>query len=388
MARPDKSLKILIVDDKNNMRRTIRNLLRKIGYEDFVEADDGDTALTKLRTHDIDLVLCDWNMPRMNGGELLKAVRDNDDLKDLPFLMITAEANEATVAEAGEVDVDGYILKPFTPKLIQEKIEKVLEARATPSPLETHLSVGQVFVKSKQYERAREEFQAALRINPNSPRALLAMGQLEEVQGNVKKAQGLLEQAVKLSPNFLKARKALIKLYQARGDLKNAAEHLRAAVRISPRNVDSQVEFGRVLILTDRTEEAHEVFGRVIKLSQDDLPETARQIGEIYLEAGLEAQAEGVFLQGLATNPNDIHLYNRLGIAYRKQSKFQEAVENYQAALKIAPDNEKLLYNLGRAFFEADDRDRSEAAMRRALKLDPEFTEAEEFLTKVLKKTL
>lgn len=386
MARPDRSLKILIVDDKNNMRRTIRNLLRKIGYDKFIEADDGDTALTKLRTHEVDLILCDWNMPRMNGGELLRAVRDNDELKDLPFLMLTAEANEATVAEAGEVDVDGYILKPFTPKLIQEKIDKVLEARDTPSPLETHLNVGQVFLKSKQYDRAKEEFEAALKINPNSPRALLARGQLDEAQGRVDEALKRYEQAVKLSPNFLKARKALVRHYQDKGDLTKTLEHLRASVRISPRNLDSQVEFGRVLILKGRNDEAHEAFGKVIKLFKDDLPETARRVGEIYLETGLEAEAEEVFLQGLATNPNDIHLYNRLGIAYRKQKKFKEAVENYKAALRIAPDNEKLLYNLGRAFFEAEDRERSESAMRQALKLDPDFAEAEEFLTRVLKK--
>ncbi|MBW2618555.1 MAG: response regulator, partial [Deltaproteobacteria bacterium] len=145
------NLRILLVDDKPNMRRTIKNMLRQAGYSKFVEADDGDTALDRMKSHDIDLVLCDWNMPRMTGIEVLHVVRQDPELKDLPFLMVTAEIEARTVAEAGEDEVDAYIIKPFTPALLQKQIQEVLEKKRAPSPIETHLNLGQVYLKSRQY---------------------------------------------------------------------------------------------------------------------------------------------------------------------------------------------------------------------------------------------
>jgi CheY-like chemotaxis protein/Flp pilus assembly protein TadD len=385
MPLADRSMNILIVDDKRNMRRTIKNILRKIGYERFEEADDGDTALVKLTSNEFDLVLCDWNMPRMNGSEVLKAVREKEDLKDIPFLMITAEMNEETVAQVIETEVDDYLLKPFTPSLLQEKIDKILQAKSAPSPIETHLNLGQVHLKSRQYKEALAEFKKAIGINPQSPRAWLAVGQVSETLGELDKAEEVYRKAVDLSPQFIKAHEALAGIYQARGDAEKAAESLQAAVMISPKNPDRQMNLGKALIKTGKTEEAKKAFGTVMDLAKANQSEMARQIGEVYLEAGLEAEAQDIFLEGLAASPNDLHLFNRLGIAYRKQKKFKEAVANYEKALKIDPHNENLFYNLGRAHYEDGNKEKSALAMRAALKLYPQFEEAEAFLARVLK---
>ncbi len=384
MTLVDKSLNILIIDDKINMRRTIRNILRKIGYEKFIEAEDGDAALAKIKVNDIDLILCDWNMPGMNGREVLGAVREMENYRNVPFLMITAETNEETVAEVIEVEVDDYLLKPFTPGLLQNKIEKILRSKSVPSPIDTHLNLGQVYLKAGQHNQAVSEFQKALRINPKSPRALLAVGQVAEAKGEAAKAEEVYKKALQLSPQFIKAHEALAKLYQERGEAEKAARSLQAAVRISPKNSERQMNLGKALIRTGKKDEAKKAFETVMKMAKEDQSELARQIGEVYLEAGLEADAQDVFLEGLAANPNDLHLFNRLGIAYRKQKKFKEAVANYEKALKIDPENENLYYNLGRAHYENGNRQKSALAMRAAIKLYPEFEEARAFLDKVL----
>lgn len=122
----DNKMKILIVDDFATMRRIIKNILRQAGYENIVEADDGTTALPKLKTDKIDLVIADWNMPNMTGLDLLKAIRDDDALKDIPFLMVTAEAQKDNIIEAVQAGVSNYVIKPFTPETLKGKIEQTL----------------------------------------------------------------------------------------------------------------------------------------------------------------------------------------------------------------------------------------------------------------------
>lgn len=122
----DPNLKILLIDDFSTMRRIIKNLLKEIGYEDVEEAEDGAVALQMLKDKAYDFIISDWNMPNMTGIELLKLIRADDSLKDLPFLMVTAEAKPENVTEALGAGVSNYIVKPFTSVTLKEKIDKIL----------------------------------------------------------------------------------------------------------------------------------------------------------------------------------------------------------------------------------------------------------------------
>ncbi len=126
----DKSMKILIVDDFSTMRRIIKNLLRELGYSNTLEADDGQTAWPLLRAGGIDLLVTDWNMPHMPGIELLRHVRADPNMRDLPVLMVTAEASREQIVQAAEAGVNGYVIKPFTAQTLEQKIEKIFERLA------------------------------------------------------------------------------------------------------------------------------------------------------------------------------------------------------------------------------------------------------------------
>ena len=123
----DKNMKILIVDDFSTMRRIIKNLLRDLGFNDTTEADDGQTALPMLKSGKFDFLVTDWNMPGMDGLALLQAVRADENLKDMPVLMVTAEAKREQIVVAAQSGVNGYIVKPFTAITLKEKIEKIFE---------------------------------------------------------------------------------------------------------------------------------------------------------------------------------------------------------------------------------------------------------------------
>ena len=109
------------------MRRIIKNLLRDLGYNNTFEADDGSTALPMLESGDFDFVISDWNMPIMQGIDLLRKMRSDPKLKSLPFLMVTAEAKREQIVVAAQAGVNGYIVKPFTADTLKDKIDKIFE---------------------------------------------------------------------------------------------------------------------------------------------------------------------------------------------------------------------------------------------------------------------
>lgn len=119
------NMKILIVDDFATMRRIVKNILVQLGFKNIVEADDGTTALDVLRTEKIELIISDWNMPKMTGLDLLKTVRADEKLGSTPFIMVTAEAQQDNIIQAVKAKVSQYVVKPFTADTLAEKINKV-----------------------------------------------------------------------------------------------------------------------------------------------------------------------------------------------------------------------------------------------------------------------
>lgn len=122
----DRNMRILVVDDAQTMRRIIVNLLRQLGFTNMTEADDGTTAWEKLNSEHIDLVISDWNMPKMTGIELLKKVRESEKYKITPFIMVTAEGKRENVVAAVQAGVSNYIVKPFNAATLKEKMTKVI----------------------------------------------------------------------------------------------------------------------------------------------------------------------------------------------------------------------------------------------------------------------
>ena len=123
----DKNMKVLVVDDFSTMRRIIKNLLRDLGFTNISESDDGSTALPMLKEGDFDFVVTDWNMPGMQGIDLLKAIRADGKLSHIPVLMVTAEAKKEQIVMAAQAGVNGYIVKPFTAATLNTKLDKIFE---------------------------------------------------------------------------------------------------------------------------------------------------------------------------------------------------------------------------------------------------------------------
>ena len=125
----DKNMPILVVDDFNTMRRIVKTCLAQLGFNNITEAEDGKIALGKLESGDFKLVISDWNMPNMMGIDLLRAVRADNKLKSIPFVLVTAEGQKENVIEAAKAGVSNYVVKPFTADTLQVKLEAVFNKK-------------------------------------------------------------------------------------------------------------------------------------------------------------------------------------------------------------------------------------------------------------------
>lgn len=119
-------LKILAVDDSPTMRRIIINTLKRAGYNDVTEASDGKDALVKMKVNSYNFIITDWNMPEMDGMEFVTNIRKSDDYKKIPILMVTTRSVQDDIVEAIRIGVNSYIVKPFTPETLKQKIKEVL----------------------------------------------------------------------------------------------------------------------------------------------------------------------------------------------------------------------------------------------------------------------
>lgn len=121
-----KRIKILVVDDFPTQRKLIKRTLLDLGFENVIEASDGEDALEKLQAQTVEFIICDWHMPKMMGIDLLRAVRADERLRRMPFLMVTAETKKENIIEAAKAGVSNYIAKPFTVEALQEKMRDIL----------------------------------------------------------------------------------------------------------------------------------------------------------------------------------------------------------------------------------------------------------------------
>lgn len=120
-------MKYLVVDDSPTMRRIVINALKTFGIEEIVEAEDGLDGLNKLKEGKVDFIITDWNMPNMNGLEFTKAIRGNPELSSIPILMVTTRGLKQDIIEALQAKVNNYVVKPFTPQVLKEKIAAILK---------------------------------------------------------------------------------------------------------------------------------------------------------------------------------------------------------------------------------------------------------------------
>jgi CheY-like chemotaxis protein len=374
------TMTVLICDDMITMCRSIHKMMKVIGFgKAFHYAHNGKEALSALRKKGIDLLLMDYNMPVMNGGETLAQIREDRLLRDLPVLMISANASTEYVAEVAETDIDGFIAKPLTVKVLEQKLTLVVDNANNPPPVTKHLKNARDCEEDDDLPGAIRDARLAVEAAPHSSKPLRELGYYYLKNGAPESAEKMLLKAAKMNDLDVVAFHQLGEFYIEKKDYEKAQYYLEKAMKISPRHLARGFQFGKTLIQLQENKKAVEVFDSIIKLS-DDSQKTKEQIAELCLGTGTSAYAAELFESILANNPKRKELFHKIGMAWKVAGRTSEALSNLGKAEQHDPEDIGIKIDLAKSFIDLEKPILAERALKRALRIDPEHNQAQKLM--------
>ena len=372
---------VLIVDDVLLTCKLIRKLMMNIGYgRNFLFAHDGKEALDILQKEPVDLVLLDYNMPAgMSGVETLSHIREDRDLRDLPVIMVSAEAYKDYVAAAGESDIDAYILKPINITLLEEKISIVVEKANNPPPMVYHLKKAKGSEEEGDIDAAIKEAELAMEAKPNSSRPIRELGYYYFKKDNLKEAERWLLKAAEMNYMDVFAFHYLGELYLKLNDIENAHRYFEKAMKISPRHLTRGIHFAKTLVERKMITKAVHVFDEVLKLSGSTL-ELREEIADFCIDEGASEYAAKLLESIIKEKPDRTDLFFKLGKALENLGDIEKAITYLIKAGKIDKENAGINIHLAKDYLTLGKPIYAEKAIKEILKINPSHKVARELL--------
>ena len=376
----------LIVDDVDNMRRSIRAMLKLINYgTEFYEAANGRDAWKVLEKDDvsIDFIISDYNMPHLSGTELLNLVRSKREMRDIPFLMITAEANMDVVAEAAEHDVDAYMTKPFVTATLEQKINELLERASNPDTLTKHLIAARDLEEKGDIDGAIAEAKKATEAKTQSSRPFRELGRLFMKKSELKKAQLCFEKAIELNRLDVTSFHYLGQIFYRQGHIDKAMDNFSKAMAISPRHSDRALNFAKLLMKKDKLAEAEKVVRLVLRNNQDDI-DLKEEIADMCNENGLYEVAIKTYRDVLKEDPERYYLNKKIGIAFHRMGDENEAAKVLEKAAQKLTEDVELLMLIANIYLDLKLPMRADNWANKVIRIDPAHEEAKKILKQCL----
>jgi len=375
-----KEMTVLIADDMPNMVTTIHSVMKVLGYgKRFMTANNGEEAWRILKKEPIDLVILDYNMPHMTGSKLLSRIREDRDLRDLPVVMVTAYAQREFVAEAAESEIDAYVLKPVTVKVLGDKVLGVIKNANEPRPMVYHLQRARRFEEDGDIDAAIGEARLAMEANPKSSRPLREIGYYYFKKDDLKEAERWLLKAAQMNSLDVFAFHYLGELYLKRDEIEEASKYFDKAMTISPRHLSRGIHFGKILIQRQEIEKAIRVFNKAISLSQTAL-ELREEIADFCMEEGAKEYAAKLLESVIRADPTRKDLLFKLGVALEEIGKYSKALSYLTKAEKEDRDNLEIKVHLAKVYLVLGRPIRAEKALKEILKADPKNKKAKALL--------
>ena len=373
-----------IVDDIETMCKSIRGMLKVLGYgRTYLYAHNGSEALKMLLDHSVDLLIMDWNMPVMSGLEALYRIREEETTRDLPVIMVTAEANREMVAEAAESDIDAYLLKPLTVKSLGDKIFSVVQKVNDPPLMFVHLKKARAHKEEGNTSLALTEIKAALKADPSSSKPLREMGILYFETGNLENAEKWLRKASAMNKYDVVACHYLGELYLTTNHIDRAVKYFDKAMQISPRHVGRGIHFGKTLLQKGLQTRAGKVFEKAIDLSRGNTA-LMEEVAVFCMENGAHALSVHWFESVLKKQPTRVDLLLHIGVIFEKTDDPMKAIDTFSRILKTDPDHQEALLHLAKNYVAVDQVLRAEKMVKRVLDLDAENPDARELMRRLI----
>jgi len=331
-----RKLTFLVVEGNAVQRKTAISILHEMNYDDILQAENGTEAWSLIKNNNIDFIISSWNLPDMNGIVLLKIIRADSKYSATPVLLVVENVTKSQVIEAGEAGVSDLILHPFSAETFKTKIKSIIQVDLDPKNIESemHYAQGMKLMKEGLWDEALTAFKRILSIESESAEVYYNMGYIQTAQGNYDEALLCFRKATLINNHHAKAYQKMGEVYTELGQKEEAEKALQMAA-------------------------------------------------DIYIDKEMNESAEQVLMEVVKINPNTVNVYNSLGIIYRRQGKFNEAIQQYEKALKVNPEDENICYNMSRVYIMMKDFENAKETVTRAIEINPDFEEAKELLKSI-----
>jgi CheY-like chemotaxis protein len=326
------TMSVLVVDDMKSMRLTIRKMLRSLNIgKNLVFAENGKQALSILRQTPCDLAIIDWNMPVMNGSEMLTHLKKDKHFRDMPVIMVTAENERDVVTEVAENEIDAYLLKPLTLAALDQKIRQVVENVNNPDPATRYMITAREYEESGDLDKAIEQIRLALAHKPSASRILRKMGMLHFTLGKPGIAEKCLQKAIAVNRQDTASLVSLAAHYLEKKECKKAAALYLQILSLSDRYFDKAMDLGEELLLQGFTEEALEIFAKIVGRSGKgtQIKEDVIDICIAYEEFEFAKQLIADILRG---NPYNSQMTFKAGMLHRDTRDLDTALAFFKTA--------------------------------------------------------
>ncbi len=370
---------ILVVDDIQPVRETIINILKVLGYKNFLQASNGKEAIEILKKEDVHFIISDWKMPVLNGLELLRWVRANPKTKDTPFLFITSKGDKEDIARAAEEKVTDFIVKPIDVQVFIEKVSSLEKEREKRKKIKEFLKNVKDLIEKGKKEEAENKINEFVAKNRERPNLLVELAKIYK-KIDLDRAMKFLNKAIKENPIYFEAWLEVADLYEKLKKADEALKALKKAYEINPNSSNVLYRLGRVYLILNELDKAKNYFYMALKADPKN-EELVQNIWNLYLDFELVDRVVKDF-EHIIFERLTVKTLNNFAVSLRKSGKIKEAIDAYRQALKKEPQNEHIHYNIAIAYIDLKREDRAIQHLEKALKINPKF----EMAAKVLKK--
>lgn len=374
---------VLVVEPAANYRDSLKRFLANFKLTKQVRlASNVAEARREMLTHEFGLFIVEWKLPEKNGLQFCRDVKTDASYKSTPFLLLSVENLRNDVILAGEVGIDGYLLKPFSFAEFQTQIINIVRAVQNPTRTNQLLSQAQDFFDQQRYDEAGELFRQARIENRDSARALCGLAKIQFIKKDYKTALALFQDAIAIKPEFIEAHRGALDVYEATGDSEGLLQQALKLNDLSPDNPGYTLTIARCFAEQNELSKSEKFFRSSIRLSPK-LAEAYKGLGNVlYLKEEYE-EAMKNFEKALDLDKRDIATINSLGLVLVKQNKIQEGIQKYKIALKLDAFDSRVLFNLGYAYEKLGDIKNATYFYNQALVYKPDFDKAKRGLERV-----
>ncbi|MGY3803528.1 tetratricopeptide repeat protein [Pigmentibacter ruber] len=364
------NLSFLVVDESEAIRTTVSAGLKALGFRYVTQATSSLSACEILKNRKIDFVICELEMPLLNGVDLLKEIRDSNELNKIAFLMMSGSVTKVNIALLAEYEIDGFLKKPFTLQALAQKLPICMQSYNNTNSIESKFQEAKSMIQKYDYEIAVNKYQLLLKKVPNSCRARVGLAICYRMMRNYQKAETMCRQAIEKNPVYVQAYDELGKIYVTMNKIEESIKVFRQAVTLSPSNPLRFERITSLLVEKQRFKEA-ELFMESAASNGIVYTNLNEQFAKILFYQKKLEKAAIYFEKALINDPNNRSLINLMGICLKDLNRYDDALKYYNMAIKAYPTDTKVLFNKALCFIEMKKFDKAKKLCEYILTLEP-----------------